>query len=442
MTISTCALCGRQGDIRLSHIVPKFATGWIKRTGATGGLAGAADGAKRLQDGEKVRLHCGGCEERFSRHEKYFAEKIFYPFHDGGARSFEYDKSLGVFAASLSWRALKVSRGEAARDPPAPSLAAAVDEAEAAWRALLLGERQSMEPYESHLIFVDDRSSCGEFYPDKWYTFRGTDRMLARLGDRAFAYMLLPRMIVVTSIRPAAMDGWLGTSIEAAGKITASQRVQDPVFWEFVSDRALNGLTLTPGPSVEESQRRLKRALERDPSRVLESDTMKIIMDDEDKIMVAKMKGKNMSEVVIWLVEHVIIKSKSAYESGSTEDKTAAWNARAIARVIADLPQDDAARLGREIAGAVNGARDSRAHMEVLVKTGRIWVAFAVDHNAAKKTLQEWIRDKVECLRRQPGGLETPIAVFSTNVEGSKCSFESGFALGGGRAPEGAGGGR
>ena len=441
MTISTCALCGRQGDIRLSHLVPKFVLKWIKRTSATWRLASAADGARRLQDGAKTHLLCGGCEERFSRHEKYFAEKIFHPFHDDGARSFEYDESLGVFAASLSWRALKVSRGEAARDLP-PILAAAVDEAEAAWRSLLLGERRSMEPYESHLIFVDDESSCGEFYPDKWYTFRGTDCTLGKSVDRALAYTLLPRMIVVTSIRPATMDGWLGTSIKAAGKITTSQRVHDHPFWKFVSDRALNGLTLTPGPSAEEGERRLMRALERDPSRVLESDTMKIIMDDEDKIMVAKMKGKNMSEVVIWLVEHVIIKSKSAYESGSAKDKTADWNTRAIARVIADLPQDDAARLGREIAGAVNGARDSRAHMEVLVKTGRIWAAFAVDHNAAKKTLQEWIRDKVECLRRQPGGLETPIAVFSTNVEGSKCSFESGFALGGGRAPEGAGGGR
>ena len=278
MMSSKCALCGRQGAIRQSHIIPKFATKWIKRTSTTGLLAGPNDGAKRVQDGAKIRLLCDGCEGLFAKPEKYFADKVFYPFHNRSVRSFDYDDNLGLFAVLASWRALKTAHGDITRNRP--QLAGAIGATEACWREVLLGKRRSITPYKSHLLFIDSKSIFVGVYEGRWYTARGVDSSLAASRDAAFSYSLLPLMAVVTSIRPAAMVGWQETSIEPSGRITAGQRVVDPRFWGFVEGRASDAVARSPGPSYGEGRRRLQKALEKDPSRVRESDTMKLITEE------------------------------------------------------------------------------------------------------------------------------------------------------------------
>ena len=229
MTAPTCALCGVAGDIRQSHVIPKFAINWIKRTSLTGRLASATDAAKRIQDGIKISLLCDNCEEIFSKAEKYFAEKIFTPFHDNGVRLFDYNKNLEHFATSLSWRSLKVSYDEAVRDHR--RLISTINRAEVCWREFLRGRRESIQPYENHLIFTGDQSNCEKFRIDKWYNSRSVDSTLVVLNEALFSYSLIPRMIFVTSIRPVAMDGWRGTLIKKCGKIGVTQNVSNSNFW-------------------------------------------------------------------------------------------------------------------------------------------------------------------------------------------------------------------
>lgn len=158
---SKCALCGRRGNIRQSHITPKFASKLIKDTSATGYLSSAADGSKRVQDGKRVSLLCDNCEERFSKSEKYFAENVFYQYHNKGTQLFNYDKNLEYFATSLSWRSLKVTYNEAVHDQP--HFTARLDRAEACWREFLLGQRQHIEPHETHLLFIENELGRGGF---------------------------------------------------------------------------------------------------------------------------------------------------------------------------------------------------------------------------------------------------------------------------------------
>ncbi|WKT57182.1 hypothetical protein QVH35_06995 [Candidatus Nitrosotenuis chungbukensis] len=107
--ISTCALCLQEGTLRESHIIPKFVGKWIKETG-TGYLVSAEDGAKRVQDITKLHLLCGNCEEKFSKLEKYFADNIFFPFHNDKIRTFDYDENFEKFIISLSLESLEDHR--------------------------------------------------------------------------------------------------------------------------------------------------------------------------------------------------------------------------------------------------------------------------------------------------------------------------------------------
>src|SRR5690606_27699380 len=61
---------------------------------------------KPIQDGIKVKLLCNDCEKRFGVAETYFSKKIFYPIINQEVTSFNYDKRLKYFVASIFWRLL------------------------------------------------------------------------------------------------------------------------------------------------------------------------------------------------------------------------------------------------------------------------------------------------------------------------------------------------
>lgn len=99
-----CKLCQKNQDLRESHIIPKFVAKWLKESSATGYLRQGVEPNLRKQDFPKERLLCGDCENRFSRWENIFAEKIFLPYLNDGKREFEYTDWLLKFSVSLIWR--------------------------------------------------------------------------------------------------------------------------------------------------------------------------------------------------------------------------------------------------------------------------------------------------------------------------------------------------
>ena len=149
----TCALCRRSGDLQASHIIPKFVGKWLKDTSVTGTLA-QTDGnnVEHTQDLPTYRMLCSDCEQRFSSLEKSFADKIFYPFHNSGDSRLEYSSWLERFAISLGWRVLRVGYEEFTSKRP--EFSPQMESAEALWREFLLGDRQAVHPYESHLLFL------------------------------------------------------------------------------------------------------------------------------------------------------------------------------------------------------------------------------------------------------------------------------------------------
>lgn len=111
MKSPTCKLCQQEKELKESHIVPKAIYRWIKKTSATSYLRRGKNPNVRIQDGVKIRLLCGDCEQKFSAYEKYFIENIFKPVNEAAFPEqipvgFQYDEKLFYFVNSLWWRIL------------------------------------------------------------------------------------------------------------------------------------------------------------------------------------------------------------------------------------------------------------------------------------------------------------------------------------------------
>ena len=423
--LGTCALCLETKIIRQSHIVPKFFGNWLRSTSATGYFVSATNASKRKQDIVKVPLLCDCCEERFSKYEGWFSRKIFEPFAKPQSfnepQSFEYDGNFELFATSLSWRALKFIYDEVKSDRP--DLVTLIDKAEYCWREFLLGKRQT-NPYESHLLFVDDKEhDVNSLGGSDWYRLRSVDVTLCTSANRVLSYVKLPRMLTVTAIYPSALEGWSGTLVRTSGKITTSQSIDDEGFKEFFANRAQQALTLSPRLSVEMSTKRMKKALE-DPSRFLKSETSKIMRKEKDEDLRKKME--KMPENVIGLVD-VIIGAVDNPDMSDEYNQSAHWIGRHIANKLSNLPNDELKELDQMIEAVLKESGATRQYARSVWKADSVWVVVMVHNKATKEYQRSKIRDDFENLKSQQGNTKTPIGIFSINCEDGGCSFESGF---------------
>ena len=425
----TCALCGEAGFICQSHIIPKFVGDWLRRHSATGYFVNAEHASKRKQDILKIRLLCERCEELFSKHENYFKRKVFDPLEKlkppDKPQSFPYGDSLELFATSLSWRVLKADYGRirSAR----PDLIPLIDEAEYCWREFLLGRRQAASPYESHLLFIDSEASdANSLGGSDWYRLAGVHTELYARKCRVLAYAKLPHMLVVTSIYPYSMRGWSGTSIKTSGNMTTAQSIDDDAFREFFAESARSAMTRSPGPSPEQSQERLEKAL-RDPSRFLRSQTSEIMMREMDENRRKRMEG--MPESIRCLVERVILGGVADPYAPDERAKTALWAGRQVASRLADLSDSEARRLDETMRSTVSASIDTRKYARFVWKADYVWIVFMVHHNATKEHQHSKIRSELANLLSQQRGAKTPFGIFSMNCESDGCSFESGFGV-------------
>jgi len=148
MPTGTCKLCGVEGELRLSHFIPKFVGKWVKDTSATGFIRLNHSINKRAQDIAKDYWLCGGCEQLFSDWEREFANKIFYPFLNDGESEASYGDWLAKFCASLSWRTLTYIRS--ANPGGREGFDEALDHAQSALAEFLLGRSNNLGKYEQH----------------------------------------------------------------------------------------------------------------------------------------------------------------------------------------------------------------------------------------------------------------------------------------------------
>lgn len=153
MVTGTCALCGENKSLSMSHIIPNFVFKWMKESSATGFLRSAENPEKRLQDFAKLPFLCLECEQLFSKFESYFAKQVFFPVLNKKIIQVSYDEKLLGFIISLSWRTLK--KTYATNCTQHPWIKEHLDMAEKIWRDYLLGVRKDVLPYETYMLFMD-----------------------------------------------------------------------------------------------------------------------------------------------------------------------------------------------------------------------------------------------------------------------------------------------
>ncbi len=100
-----CALYEIESDLRHSHIIPKFAFDYLKKTGGKF-LRTYENPNQRVQDGPKSFLLSEKAEQEFSKRERWFANNVFYPYLADNKQSFEYDENMAYFMISTLWRVL------------------------------------------------------------------------------------------------------------------------------------------------------------------------------------------------------------------------------------------------------------------------------------------------------------------------------------------------
>src|SRR5689334_14659561 len=153
-----CALC-KTGEAReQSHIVPAFVFRWLKQSSPTGYLRGTDEPNKRLQDGEKGPLLCDVCEDRFSKLETEFANKVFREVHHQmrGDLAFDYSDWLHRFCVSISWRTLtRLARDGGVNDLPFGHGKFVVEALEQ-WRLYLMEQTPDVGRFVQHFFILGE----------------------------------------------------------------------------------------------------------------------------------------------------------------------------------------------------------------------------------------------------------------------------------------------
>ncbi|MBA4390714.1 MAG: hypothetical protein C0399_07235 [Syntrophus sp. (in: bacteria)] len=244
-----CKLCGNKAELRKSHILPEFAFGWLKETGATKYLRVGDAPNKRVQDGHKMPLLCQACETLFSKDENEFARVIFRPYvgdgldangeGTGAIPEFIYKEWLLRFIISVHWRVL-VSEGTT--NIPIqywPTLKIF----EETWRHFLLRLRPDTGICETHIVFLSSVAAAkgggllhlGENV--NYYILRTVDKTLV-ISDTKRKYLAvyskLGPIAFFTAIMPSSLKGTADSKVRMRGSIKIAQKLNNSGLNRFI----------------------------------------------------------------------------------------------------------------------------------------------------------------------------------------------------------------
>lgn len=420
---NTCSLCNQNEDLKKSHIIPNFIGKWFKENSSTGFMVKAENASNRVQGLPTSNLLCDECEGKFSTFEKYFSEKIFYPFHEQKIRSFEYDSNLELFLISVSWRVLKMQSEDYKLKEP--QFSSHLDKAELDWREFLLGKRQSISPYENHLCFLDYVENAVSMARElNWYNLHSIDCSIVGNSERVWVYVKFPWMFFVSSINPTKLDGWEGTEIKEKGTITTGITIKDGIFGEFLVDRAKLALHSSEPIPEQLMEKRLKRALEKNPDRYFGSEAFRTQIADRD--LKLKEKMKHLPKSVASLFDDIIAKSVEDPNLSKADNQVKMWETRMIAEAIASLSNEEANDLNTKILGSIQMSKILQKDYQITIEANPIWITFMIEVNSSKEQIQTKIIQEIERLRKKNND-EKLIAVFAMAIRNG--NFESGFLI-------------
>jgi len=253
-----CALCARDAELQVGHIIPKFVFSWLKET-APGGIRSNRVPNRRIQDGEKQYLLCSDCEELFSRWETTFCERLFLPLHSSSSVSnpVRYGPWALKFAVSVSWRVLlyylqlgmshfSEEHRETAR------------EALNVWRGFLLEEQPHPGQFEQHLLPVDviKRYSGPAISPFmNRYLLRSVHMDVLCSDTSAIVYTKMCRLVLFGFIQQGNSHHWKGTKLHVkSGLVAARDYVVPGEIADYMNEKADHSAKILASLSPRQKQ--------------------------------------------------------------------------------------------------------------------------------------------------------------------------------------------
>jgi hypothetical protein len=270
--LAICALCEKDSELQLSHIIPKFVFSWHKKASSSM-LRSGDEPNKRIQDGLKEHLLCYDCEQLFSSWEDKFAREIFRPLQDEdtGNTKIRYGEWALKFSASVSFRALYYLRNEGLDHFP-QHLLKDVDLAIERWKAFLLQKAPHPDRFEQHLVPLDvieshTHDSLSPFI--NRYITAAVDMDAVCSDSSAFVYVKLFKVLIFGHIKEDRKY-WRNTIIHVKEGVIGEKltyRLPDYVF-DYINNKS-NQLHAQGRHLSENQKAKISESFEKNKDNVL-----------------------------------------------------------------------------------------------------------------------------------------------------------------------------
>lgn len=217
----------------MSHIIPRFVSNWLKKTGSPF-LIDASQPGFRRQDAPKIPLLCATCEDAISTWESTFARTVFHPYTtDKLSASLSYSHWLISFARSLSWRALANAEYMGELD-----LYSGGPEALDCWGRVMLGHLPEAADNREHHLFI--YGAPEEVPPEAAGVHAYIERSygVAIRFELGLVVIRLPGMAICSTIRSGDHLQAHGTRLTLDGIYVASDtRMNDTRFYQIMTEQ-------------------------------------------------------------------------------------------------------------------------------------------------------------------------------------------------------------
>ncbi|EEK53190.1 hypothetical protein [Bacillus cereus] len=237
--IGICALCEKEAVLEDSHIIPKFVYKSLTKDSHTGILRTLEEPNLPQQDGLKMKLLCGECEDLFSTNETHFSRSIFHPYK---GNKLEYPVTyegnwLNYFVTSVHWRILNNSleKYRTAQNPKTTlpkEYFDALTKASDTMKSYLLGERCDLDDLENHIVFFNEEMATAAVSNPHTTIFGSVigKTIVSEKNHSIHIFSNLSGIIMFTLIRKHPKEQWINTTVQnGSGEFSLPQRLDSPV---------------------------------------------------------------------------------------------------------------------------------------------------------------------------------------------------------------------
>lgn len=226
-----CELHKQEANLCESHIIPKFVFKWMKSTG-TSRLRQIKTLNTPQQDGIKKYMLCQECENKFSKAEKWFNEKVFIPYLKDNTFKVKNDKNLEYFIISILWRVIKLFKDDGNDYRFLNNL----NEAEKEWSEYLIHDGELSKYKNSHFILINS-----EYWISKktdLYFSRAVDIDIVEGEDICFIYAKFSKFILIGEIRGFSNSIFEKTNMALEEEFSSTnQIINDSGVFDFFNSR-------------------------------------------------------------------------------------------------------------------------------------------------------------------------------------------------------------